>query len=256
MTESIELSSPADVLDALEHPDLVPPPPAAALGTGAVALLRSRMARFSSGSSHTCRRRSVESAIDRIDLARLAGHAVEETRAALAEGVVDPDGLAGRVPTRALARSLAVDHRHLAATAAAVDSIAAAIGRGMPVDGETDGRCRWLLDLLDDHPDGGVAALSLLYQNRDATAALLRSVLAAEPGGRSEPAIAGTVRVATGPVSIGSVHLDAGDPVRLRFTTPDQEFGAGPHRCPGAAMASCIVQAIRSVLDDQGIDDQ
>ncbi len=206
------------------------------------------MARFSNGDNHTTRRRAVESAISRIDLDQLARLAAKEV-AVMADvgcGSVTIEELAATVPTRTVARSLGVDGAELPAVVAAVEAVADAIGRGRPVDDTTEERCVRLLDRFADHPDGAVAAVSVLYQNRDATAALL--VASADHPDGTVAAVPGTVRQAVGDVSIGSLQLADGDLVRLEFTAA-QQFGAGPHRCPGEAMARCLVNAILSAVD-------
>ena len=204
------------------------------------------MARFSSGENHTTRRRAVESAIDRIDLDRLAQLAAEETAAAVANGPVGNDELAATVPTRAVATALGAERSELSAISTAVEAVASAIGRGQPVDRTADRHCAWLIERFANHPDGAVAAVSVLYQNRDATAALLLASferVAGSGDASRQPAVSGTVRQATADLVIGSLRLAEGDLVRLKFTAA-QEFGAGAHRCPGELMARRLVEAI------------
>jgi cytochrome P450 len=256
VTEQHVLRSESIVDQALHRADLVPPEAGPALGDGNVARLRSQMARFSSGNDHATSRAAVESAISRIDRDRLARLAAEETLTAMAEGRVGIDELAATVPTRAVARSLGAERSDLSTIWTAVEAVAGAIGRGHEVDEVTDQRCAWLLNRFVDHPDGAVAAVSVLYQNRDATEALLlASVDHATAAGNDprKPAVSGTVRQATTDLTIGSVRLAAGELVRLEFTMA-QEFGAGPHHCPGELLARCIVEAILNAVARDGAD--
>lgn len=248
MTEQHVLRGETAVGLALNHNDLVPPQAGSAVGCGRLAQLRADMARFSSGDAHTIRRRSVESAIDRISLVTLAQLAVEEANAALVDGISDADSLAARVPTRAVARSLGARPEELSSICRAVEVVAEVIGRGHPADDDAEQQCGWLLGRFADHPDGAVAAVSVLYQNRDATAALLLASVAAETTGTDRrPAVRGTVRQVVASCSIGEHDLTEGELVRLEFTSTEQEFGTGAHRCPGEAMAHTLVDSILSV---------
>lgn len=195
----------------------------------------------------------------RIDLDALADLAADHARPLTAI-----EEAAERVPVRALAQALGCELGVLDEVAVQVEAVAAVIGRGVPATAEADLAAAGLLDRFVDHPDGPVAAVSLLYQVRDATAALIRTIHAhanahahAVEGGvvgggldlGRPSAIPGTVRVATGAVEVAGHAVEEGDVVRLAFTVADQEFGAGPHACPGADAARAITAAVLAELD-------
>lgn len=209
------------------------------------------MARFSNGELHGDRRRAVASAAGRVDLTALAAFSSKQTSQLLTESSADIETVAATAPTEGLALSLAVHPDELVMVLTDVEAICGPIGRGAAGNAEADAAADRLLLRFADHPDGPVAAVSLLYQNRDATAALiLASVAALRSGKERLPAVAGTVRQAEGTVAIGSVELQDGELVRLEFGRTDLEFGAGPHRCPGSDMAVTIVDAVVTTISD------
>ncbi|MEM9131678.1 MAG: hypothetical protein AAGE88_05015 [Actinomycetota bacterium] len=305
------LVEPEDVAAALASPRLTPPPAPAPIGAGAVAELRAAMARFRSGATHAAPRAAVERAVARLDLDVLsvasgdltrrlrssasgappdtgsdtgAGeHAVDADAGERAVGderaVVGPtadlgpraDAIADRVPVRALAIALGCPRSELDEVASQVEAVVAVIGRGEPTTPAADDAADRLLRRFARHPDGPVAAVSLLYQVRDATAALIRTTAAHADATRSDhraaaaigtaaaqaeeavarrpSALVGTVRAATVATEIGGCVIEPGDTVRLRFATADQEFGSGPHVCPGAEAARVITAAVLAEID-------
>lgn len=250
MSDDHFIRDPGHAAEALQSDALVPPPPPASLSTGSVARLRNAMARFSSGDEHGSRRSAVERAIARIDLQTLRNCASAQTQAHLGRGM-DAAQLRSVVPTESLALQLGIDESELGRTVGDTELVVRAIGRGEAVDDVHNAACDRLLDRVASHPDGSVAALSLLYQGFDATAALLQAVADAEESGTSRrPALEATVRVASSAVKIGEVVLAPGEVLRVSLQTESLEFGEGTHRCPGSEVAWAIVAGMADAATD------
>jgi cytochrome P450 len=108
------------------------------------------------------------------------------------------------------------------------------IGRGEPATTATDASTDRLLDRCGQLPAGGVPTVSLLYQNFDATAALIATTLMAVATHR--PAVAAvprTRRTATRDVVVAGSVLPVGSDVVVEIGAAGLPFGAGPHQCPG-----------------------
>ncbi|MEL7210282.1 MAG: hypothetical protein AAGK32_18965, partial [Actinomycetota bacterium] len=216
------VTAPAEVARALACPRLVPPPPPDSIGDGPVAALRSSMARFRAGADHAGPRHDVEQALaglDLVALADLATVAAEELlagspgptgEAATAAGAtaapaprpgVGPrptaaparapsaaagaaaEAVARRAPVLAVAAALGCPRTDRGTVADQVEAVVGVIGRGGPTSAEAELAAAALLARFDDHPHGPVAAVSLLYQVVDATAARIRATLAAADAG-------------------------------------------------------------------------
>jgi cytochrome P450 len=253
MADAIRLRSVDDVDAALRSAALVPPAASAALLAGPTADLRAAMARFSSGPEHQERRRQVMAAIDGVDPAQLRQDAYRRAVARLGGDPVDAlAGIGLAVPTEALATALGVGGAELPAVVADVAAVVRVIGRGQRSGPRSDRATAQLARRLASHPAGPVAAVSLLYQNHDATAALAAAtILARHTGRRRRGALAGTVRVAVTGTVIGETPVEAGQQVILDLEASGHEHGAGPHRCPGADLAQSIVEGIVSAIDDR-----
>jgi hypothetical protein len=220
----------AAIVAALDDPALVPPSIA---GPGTTLALRAAMARFSGPAEHSARRAAVVGATDAIDARRLADIAATRTRARLTGHAVDALAEIARVvPTEALAACLDAPETPVAD----VDAVVAVIGRGEPVTPAADRATERLVGRF------GIAGASLLYQNLDATAALIATRLAAVATGRpAAPAVPRTTRV------------DAdGRQVTLEIGAAGLPFGSGPHRCPGEQLAEAIVAAVLAAIDSAG----
>ncbi|MEM7337150.1 MAG: hypothetical protein AAF467_00810 [Actinomycetota bacterium] len=245
---SATLSTLAEVRAALVADTLVPPPAHASLGVGAMGRLRSEMARFSGNADHGDRRSAVERAINRLDPAAAGTAAASLVRARIQAGITDVDLLARAVPLEAVARAIGVPAEDLDAVATDVHAVVRAIGRSAAVTAEMDTCAQRLLDRFATHPDGAVAAVSVLYQTVDATAALVATLITQQRTGGVRPsALPGTVRAATATTTIGGVTIETGDQVSLRFTDVSQEFGGGRHECPGRLLAESIAAGIAEV---------
>lgn len=240
---------------ALRSNRLVPPPRAASFTDGPTAELRDAMARFSSGDDHRHARADVEAAVGAIDTDLLVREAIERTNAiadvACSVEAVAEIGLV--VPTLALLATLGVAAADLMERLDDVRIIVATIGRGAMVSANTEAATRRLTTTFADHPDGAVAAISMLYQNHDATAALFASTLLARATDlERENALARTVRVALDDVALADESVEAGEVVEVSLDGDGVEFGLGDHACPGEAVAVLIVDAMIGALEVLG----
>ncbi len=246
----LTISGGADVRRALSDASLVTPVAPVSLGRGSTAALRDAMARFRDGDAHASPRAGVEQAISRISPDVLNATATDRTREHLTEAF-DVRHLAFIVPTETLALGLGLAEADLGSTVDDVGLVVRSIGRGEPATPETDAATDRLTSRLADHPDGAVAAISLLYQVFDSTAALLSVSLIAERTAQPRRnALAKTVRHAFADTTIGEHHIPAGRTVVVSLEAEDVEFGAGPHRCPGEALARAIVDGMLHGLAD------
>ena len=257
-------SSPPPLL--VDHPRLVdaalldhrlaPPAAPPTLGSGSTARLRDRMARFSSSMEHRARRDRVDGLIAELELSSLYDEAIAAADRFLARGDTSADvvALASTVPTVALAAAMGWSNAASDALVSDVQALAAAVGRGEPATVATDAAVDRLLARATDHGGDVDAGVSLLYQNADATKALLLATAAAEVDGHPrESAVRQTVRVAAEALTLteaegASVEVAAGSVLQLDLVAGDREFGHGHHACPGRALAETIVDASLDVL--------
>ena len=216
--------------------------------------LRASMARFSGPAEHAERRRAVMEAI-----ARAAGSSCSATsratsrHARLAVDRLDAIGsIAQVVPTEALATVLELPGR-LDQLVADVGAVVRVIGRGEPATAATDATTDRLLRRCAGHSAGAVPVVSLLYQNFDATAALIGTTLvAAATNQAAVPAVPRTRRVAQRDVSVAGVVVTAGSELTLEIGTARLSFGTGAHRCPGQELAEQLVAAVVTAIGDAG----
>lgn len=149
-----------------------------------------------------------------------------------------------------------------------------------PTDSSCDGAARALSQLLQDvgpwdrdHVD---AAAALLFQARDATAALIGAALLADGSVHPDPRhrdpgvalkqalrwdapVQCTRRTSLADLQLGGVMVAHGEPVWVVLAAAEQgapsrpaTFGAGPHACPGAAHAVALAQGVLAGLDASG----
>ena len=233
---------------ALSHPDLVPPPRPVQFTAGATAELRDAMARFSGPADHAPRRAAIVDCVAAIDLAEVTNVAAAITDEHLGDESVDVVALSWAVPTYTLAQVLGVAGDR-EAVRADTEAIARVIGRNEPSSAVSDAAAERLLAACAGHDDP-VAVASILYQNHDATSGLIRSEAVAAFTARGAPAPASTRRVATAPTTIGELDIAAGSEVVIDLA--GMRYGAGPHRCPGEAMAVAIASAVTGALQRCG----
>ena len=276
----IVITSPSEVVEALNCPDLAPPSCPASLGQGATALLRDGMARFSHHKDHEHRRLAIEQAIASLD-----GFAFEQRSYDRARSFLDgapstattgssqaaelPDEttrtrITQVVPTETLASALGVADSDLDEVRRDAEMLAATIGRGEPASQETDEAATRLLDRFASHPGGAVANVSLLYQNHDATAALIAAFMEGHRAGSPrQSALQRTVRLVKSETTLvitpcqenppnqagpGPRVLATGTVLSLSLRGLEVEFGAGAHQCPGETMAKDIAAGIVRAL--------
>jgi cytochrome P450 len=227
------LSRRADVEAALDHPDLVPFCTNAGLGWGSTAMLVRSMARFSDGRAHAERRAAVEAVV-----AHLMAQPLRELAAA--RTTVRSVEHGRHVPTETLADALGIDSDGLETD---VDAIAAVIGRGEPPTAASEAAADRLLRRCS------VPVISILYQAHDATANLVAATVEARNTATTrQPAVRETRRRATRDTDVQGTALRRDEVVVLDLAAAGLEYGAGPHVCPGRAVAEAIVQGVMDVL--------
>lgn len=244
-----------DAAAALCSDALVPPTRSTNFADGTTAELRDAMARFSAGDEHAARRAAVVAAVESVDAATVRSEVHELTLAIVSssravEAIADVGFV---VPTRALLAALGVSPADLAERADDVVAVVSVVGRGEPSSARSDAAAHRLFAEFDRHPSGAVSAISVLYQNHDATAALFSSVvLSRATGDARQNALVKTVRTATTDITVGNEHLDDGEIVEVSLEADGHEFGLGSHACPAETLATIIVDAMSGALDVAG----
>jgi cytochrome P450 len=254
MTEPVVLATEAEIRAALTNDRLAPPSWPG--GGGSTVALRSAMARFSGPEEHPTRRRAVEATIAALDLVTVAAAARAGTARRLGQAgsnllpVEAIAQVARPVAAEAIAAGFGVPDAALDRLVRDVDTVVAVIGRGGPSTVATADATDRLLATFASHPCGAVAAISTLYQSMDATAALVATTLLAGASVGPAVPIARTTRVAIAPTEIGGMSLPTGTPVSLELGVSGLWFGAGPHACPGRALAGSIVGSVVAAIAD------
>jgi cytochrome P450 len=210
------------------------------------------MARFSSGPAHERRRADVLRVIDGlgtdVDVCALRSAASDVTRERLTGAPLDLlADVASRVPVEVLARALGVAPDEVDEVVDDVRAVVRVIGRGEPSGPGSDAAATRLRQRFGLHPVGA-AAVSVLYQAHDATAALIAAmVLSAHDGSPRRPAVTLTVRVAVADTCTAGTLIPTGTVVTLGLED-GLEFGAGPHACPGRQVAEAIAGGVLDAL--------
>jgi len=238
--------------------------------------LQAVMARFCDGPQHTRRRGLLEQLLP--GTPGLEAAAAQRTATALRErtGVVDVMALARRVPVEVLAAALGVPPAELTAVGALVgrlcDALAPCLGAPSAEPGDGDkaaGELTAALAALGPWDDEQLtAAAGLLFQARDATAALIGAAVLDDGGPadrdpaarvewalRHDAPVQCTRRTAVDDVALGGVTVPGGAAVWVILAAAEQgppspptTFGAGPHTCPGAAHAVALARGVLSAL--------
>jgi cytochrome P450 len=287
------VSTPLDVAAALAAPTLrVVPPPTAA---GPAADLIARMARFCDGEAHRRRRALTVQLLPTVR--EVAGHAAdgatEYLRMQESAATLDVMPLARTLPARALARALGLSAPDATLAADLTGRLCEALASPRTPMGKPNAAadaaetadapeadhagaaasqlCAVLRGLPLSSEDEVAAAASILFQARDATAALIgAAVLAPAPGEPSQTAVRVesalrreapvqcTRRAAAADTTIGAAFLPSGSAVwifvaaaELGNRTP-ATFGSGPHGCPGGSAATAIAREVVTALDAGG----
>jgi cytochrome P450 len=254
---------------------------------GPAADLMARMARFCDGAEHKRRRDLVMRLLPPVaEVTRIAEmRARDYLRGCTAPFDIMP--LARSMPGEVLARALGLEAREADRAAALTGVLCDALapsrlpreGTRPSPDAAAAAIGTFTASLGSRDPEQLTAVISILFQARDATAALIGGAMLpcaspapiSAPGQPGQPAYPGqgvehalrndapvqcTRRTATADVQIGDAVIPAGAPVWIFLATAEvgtgmpATFGAGPHGCPGAAHASAIAGQVVTVLRD------
>jgi cytochrome P450 len=256
--------------------------PSGGQAAGPAAELVGRMARFSDGEDHRRRRTVVSSLLPpvagvvRITADRVHDYLLRRTSA------FDVMPMARQLPAGVLARGLGLNaaeaDRAALATGVLCDALTPALQpRALP-PGAADAAAEELEALFAQHLEAAnseqvAAAISILFQARDATAALIGTAVLAGTSDRRDPRSAAqrvdqvlrhdapvqcTRRTAVADAAIADTTVPAGSAVWIFLATAEQgsgmpaTFGSGPHGCPGAAHATAIARQVVSVIGAEG----
>jgi cytochrome P450 len=281
------VSTPGDVCAALAAPTLSAARP---FGDGSLAgALLARMARFSDGAEHQRRRELASRLLPPVpEVARDAGARTSDClRRRLAVFDIMPMARSLPVQVLAAAMGLAAGKAELAAelTGRLCDAMTPTLQPRAELPQTADEVASELCGLMSGlglpDEEAIAAAIGILFQARDATAALIGlSVLAGQPQVAGQAARAGreskspgqrvehvlrhdapvqcTRRSAVADTAISAVVVPAGAQVWIfvaaaeRGSAVPATFGAGPHACPGSAHATAIARQVAAVLDAEG----
>jgi cytochrome P450 len=282
-----------DVAAALASEDLSVAP--AAGQHGPAARLVARMARFSDGAEHHRRRELLIGMLPPVARVVTAAGALANDYLRRRSASFDIMPAARLIPAEALGLALgltpAAAQRAAALTGALCDAVtpslrprAGTARAGTARAGAKSASDAAAVDLAallasglgTDDEDMVIAAISILFQARDATAALIGTTLLA--GGRGGPVAGGstsvphrvedvlrheaptqcTRRTAVAGTAIGDAAVPAGAPVWIFLATAERgtgvpaTFGSGPHGCPGSAHAAAIASQVVTVVEADG----
>ena len=245
----------AGVRSVLGDARFVVPPVAQGDADGALAWLRSSVARFSNGTEHERRRAIALVEIGGLDTRRLREQAVQWTAGVLDRAGCEPIDvmaqLARRVPLGVLCGALGVGGKELDGATDDVTAVAAAWhpGAGAEVRSRADAAVQRLTRLLGGTDEATANRIGVLVQACDATAGLIGNALNLTlrlPPSRSpwpvEPILAETLRYdppvwstrrqATAPAERDGHVIQAGTTVLLHLAAANRDPAvfADPHR--------------------------
>jgi cytochrome P450 len=243
---------------------------------GAARRLQARMARFTDGPFHAPRRTLAEALLPApADAQRVAWSMTSATMAGW-RGRCDAMDLAWRVPVAVLGSALGVPSADIDTVVSLSGQLCDALaprtrawpgrGRRSPA-ADGDAAATALATVLAKSAGAGecaVAAASILFQARDATAGLIGLAVSAAAGQpqataadlvelvlRSDPPVQSTRRTAAAQATIGGVAIPAGGQLRVLLATADSgepgrpaTFGRGPHACPGRLVATALARGV------------
>ncbi|MEZ5375330.1 MAG: hypothetical protein R2733_02395 [Acidimicrobiales bacterium] len=266
---------------------VVPGPIRAHRDTDAARWIQGQMARFSDGVEHRQRRFAVEQLLATLPVVPLLNHTRDETEARLAEladgwadaaepeagdqaygqwldsGTMTLDAMpffARRRPVMSLLQFLLPDIDDVEPLVDDVRALVHGVVPGAVATPASNASAERMLEHLGDGPDG-IAAISVVFQTHDATAALIGQALVVdEPGCTARDRVnwavlhgapvTRTLRYATDAVDPGAtpaptvVPLDSVGPLPLTF-------GSGAHACPGRHLAALLAEAVIGPLVDR-----
>jgi cytochrome P450 len=272
---------PRDVPAALAASSLtVAAPPSQDAQTGPAAQLLARMARFSDGPDHRRRRELLVSMLPPVP--RVTTTAGARTNYYLRRRLTTFDimPMARHLPGEVLALAMGLPpddaERAAALTGVLCDAVTPTLvprpGTGSGGDTAAEALIALMGGLWDRDEERVVAAISILFQARDAVAALIgTAVLAGARAGasfpvprrvedvlRGEAPVQCTRRTAVRATQIGDAMVPAGAALWVFLATAERgtgvpaTFGSGPHACPGLAHAQAIARQVVTVLEAEG----
>lgn len=277
------VSGPESVAAALDSPALsviAATPPDLRGRAGPATDLLARMARFCDGAVHQRRRDLVTrlmptvAAVSRVAEVRANDYLRRHTHP------FDIMPMARSMPAEVLGRALGLladeADRAAALTGVLCDALAPSRqpreGARQAADAAAAALGTLVAGLGSQDQEQLAAIISILFQARDATAALIGAAMlpGASPGPGSGPSqrvehvlrrdgpVQCTRRTAMAEVPVGDELIPAGAPVWIFVATAEvgtdvpATFGAGPHGCPGAAQAAAIASQIVTALHGGG----
>jgi cytochrome P450 len=266
------VSTARDVAAALAAPGLrVIPPPA---GSGPAADLVGRMARFCDGEAHQRRRAMTVLLLPTAEIAGRAGDcAARYLRARAGTEVLDVMPLARTIPARALGLAMGLDGPGAASAADATGRLGDALSAARTFDADEAALQLGLTlrPLRLSSADEEAAAAGILFQARDATAALIGAAVLAPACAESrqtavrvdsvlrrQAPVQCTRRAAVADTTIGAAVIPRGSEVWVFHAAAEigngrpATFGSGPHGCPAADEAIAIARAVVTVIDEEG----
>lgn len=238
--------------------------PAAPPGDRGLAWLRSTVSRFVNGEAHARRRAIIEGEIGRLEPSALRESARDRAAATLdaAEGRIEVMASVARpVPLAALGAGVGLGEDALDGTVADVMVVAPAYASGAADDRVDAGVERLRAALHRGSPEETAAAIAVLVQACEATAALIGSAVALleerpELRGDVDALVAETARRLP-PVRLMRRVSEAGDAVTLDVETASRglgpgdgtlTFGSGVRPCPAGEHALALAAGVLDAL--------
>jgi cytochrome P450 len=275
---------PRDVPVALAAPSLTaaPPPSQAdqAVPSGPAAQLLARMARFSDGHDHRKRRELLVSMLPPVPRVTKAAGARTNYYLRRRLATFDIMPMARQLPAEVLAMAIGLPpgdaERAAALTGVLCDAVTPTLvprpGTGSGGDTAAEALIALMAGLGGGDQERVTAAISILFQARDATAGLIGTAVLAgartaasssvpqrvEDVLRREGPVQCTRRTAVIATQIGDSMVPAGAALWIFLATAERgtgvpaTFGSGPHGCPGPAHAYAIARQVVTVLEAEG----
>ncbi len=276
------VSGPREVAAALASSALSVAPASGQAGAGAATELVATMARFSDGQDHWRRRALVTELLPPVAAVIRATGARANDYLRRRASTFDIMPMARLLPAEVLARGLGLPSADADRAAVLVGMLCDAVTPALlprplqPEDADAAAQELGALfgtRLRTSNHERIAAAISILFQARDATAALVGTTVLSGSGARQHRLLPGqrveqvlrqdapvqcTRRTAMTDTVIGDTAVPAGSAVWIFVATAERgsgmpaTFGTGPHGCPGAALATAIARQVVAVLDAEG----
>jgi cytochrome P450 len=263
-------------------PEFSVAPGAQQIQDGPTTRLVALMARFSDAPDHQRRRALVARLMPSVaEVSRAAG-ALADDYLRRRSAPFDVMPMARSAPVQALARALGLPagpaSQAATLTGKLCDALAPSLtprsGTGTVADAVATELTTLMAGLGSGDEEEVAALISILFQARDATAALIGTAMLAVTGPldagsaaagrlvervlRQDAPVQCTRRIAKADLAIGDSEIPAGAAVWIFLATAEwaggtpATFGSGPHACPGAAQATAIARQAVAVLAAEG----